>query len=122
MQCRAREFLDRIGLTVCEPLPFESLRDILRTSSEVVLRMGVAFSQCGNKYTLSLFKREEYHDVLTKRSQISGILSQWAHKLRKGLVDTRTFQPGGSSCRLEAEEKSGLRDCVHFAQAFGYFF
>jgi hypothetical protein len=37
-------------------------------------------------------------------------------------VDICTFQPDGSSCRLEAEEKSGLRDWVHFAQALEYFF
>ena len=123
MQSRIREFLDRMGHTVCKPLPFESLRDILRTSVRSRAPHGwCLLSQYGNEYTLSLFKKEAYHDALTRRTQISGILSQWAHKLRKGLVDTRMFQPGGSSCRLEAEEKSGLRDCVHFAQAFEYFF
>jgi len=85
MQSRVREFLDRMGHTVCEPLPFESLRDILRIRVRSRAPHGwCLLSQYGNKYTLSLFKKVEYRDALTRRSQISGILSQWAHKLRKG--------------------------------------
>src|SRR5450759_713526 len=49
-----REFLDRMGYTVCEPLPFESLKDILRTRVRSRAPHGCCLlSQWGNKqYTL----------------------------------------------------------------------
>src|SRR6266702_8415333 len=83
----AREFLDRMGYTVCEPLPFESLKDILRTRVRSRAPHGCCLlSQCGNntpcspsKGTIMLSRSDHKSEGFSHNGHTNCGMVWWTH-------------------------------------------